>query len=475
MSVPHSQSAKELEKSFFAKLTSIIQSQNLHCQQTGIAVAYSGGLDSTVLLALASLYAQQEQIPIFAYHVNHGISANALAWETHCQNVCERLSIPFKAQQVSIHNQGQGIESVARAERYRALGQMCEADHVGLLLVAHHLEDQAETMLMQLFRGTGLRGLGGMDEFNFAPTLLNSQKVLIARPLLTETKSCIQNYATQNQLQNIEDESNDNVLFTRNATRHLLMPNIERIFPHFSERLLRTSMHTRSAQRLLDDLAKTDLASCSQNNVLDLAQLSQLNADRVSNAFRFWLSSNYVQLPSTSKIAEIQAQLFNARDDAKVAIRHGEFSICRYASRIYLVDHRFESSYHEDIEYRWHGEERKYFPELKGTLLFQPSDFGVNARGLSDITMVIRRREGGERLRLAKNRPSRDLKSHFQSAKIPFWQREKLPVIYVENRLFFVGLLGVDAAFLSDEVDESKSPEDKIQLIWLPDGSERKA
>ncbi|MFA9274522.1 MAG: tRNA lysidine(34) synthetase TilS [Candidatus Aquirickettsiella gammari] len=470
MNMQHLQSAKELEKSFFAKLSSIIQLQDLRCQKTGIAVAYSGGLDSTVLLALTSLYAQQEQIPVFAYHVNHGLSANALTWQKHCQDVCAKLQIPFRVEQVSVqNNQGTGIESVARTERYQALGRMCAADQVVLLLVAHHLDDQAETMLMQLFRGTGLRGLAGMDEFNFAPTLLNSKQILIGRPLLSETKSAIQNYASVNQLSNIEDESNSDLFFTRNSTRHLLMPKIEEIFPHFVERLFRTSLHTRSAQRLLDELAVADLVNCGQDNALNLAQLLELNADRISNVFRYWLSLNHIQLPSTSKIAEIQMQLFNARDDARVAIRHGEYSICRYASKVYLLDHRLVSSHQAEIEYQWNGESKKYFPELKGALFFQASEVGVPSCLLKEKRMIIRRRQGGERLKLAKNRPSRDLKSHFQSAKIPFWQREKLPIIYIDEQLFFVGLLGVDAAFLPEDKNGSNEDDFKVQLIWIPD------
>lgn len=469
MSQSHSQSAEELKKRFFAKLTSIIQTQNLHCQTTGIAVAYSGGLDSTVLLALTSLYAQQEQIPVFAYHINHGISANALVWQKHCEDTCSKLGIPFRTDQVVIKNQGKGIESIARTERYQALGRLCKIDQVNFLLVAHHLDDQAETMLMQLFRGTGLRGLAGMDEFNFAPTLLNSPHILIGRPLLSESKNAIQIYANFNQLKNIEDESNADLVFTRNATRHLLMPKIEEVFPQFVQRLFRTSVHTRSAQRLLDELAATDLNACSENNVLDLTQLLALNADRISNVFRYWLSINHVQLPSTSKIAEIQDQLFNAREDARVTIHHGEHSICRYASKIYLLDQRLVSTHQADIEFQWSGEPSKYFSELKGTLIFQRGEVGVCVNILNEKTMVIRRRLGGERLRLAKNRPTRDMKSHFQSAKIPFWLREKLPFIYIDDQLFFVGLLGVDAAFLVDEQTEPNGTSTKIELTWIPD------
>jgi tRNA(Ile)-lysidine synthase len=464
----HCQSAEDLEQKFFAKLNSIIQIQVLDCQRTGIAVAYSGGLDSTVLLALTSRYAKQNQTPVFAYHINHGLSPNALHWQQHCAQVCEQLDVRYRCELISVQNEGQGIEAIARQKRYQALGRMCELDQVALLLVAHHMDDQAETMLMQLFRGTGLRGLSGMDEYNFAPTLLGTKRTLLGRPLLCHSKSEMQNYAKVHQLLNVEDESNLATYYTRNALRHRLMPLIEELFPGFPTRLMRTSGHVRAAQNTLDELAANDLMNCGKDNVLSLTQLNQLSADRVTHLFRYWLTLNLVQLPSTSKIAEIQTQLWNARDDARVQIRHGNFSICRYQNKIYLIDHRDVCEHFCELSFSWNGEASRYFPELKGTLKFLPSAVGIAATRLSKIEMTIRQRQGGERLRLGHNRPSRDLKSHFQTAKIPFWQREKLPCIYVLDRLFFVGLLGMDAAFIEPKLD-SADDEVRIELIWIPD------
>lgn len=472
MSVLHSSSAELFAERFFSKLSSLIQSHGLHCKETGIAVAYSGGLDSTVLLALTSLYARQEQIPIFSYHVNHGISPFAQDWQDHCREFSLSHAISYRAETVCVQNQGQGVESTARKERYQALGRMCDADQVSLLLVAHHLDDQAETMLMQLFRGTGVRGLTGMDECNLAPGLLNLPNVYIGRPLLSESRSVIQDFALTHQLAHIEDESNSDLHYTRNAVRHLLMPQIDSIFPHFSERLLRTSNHVRSAQRLLDELAANDLIECERDDALDLRSLSKLSSDRISNVFRYWLTRHHVQLPSTSKIAEIQLQLFEARDDARVAIRHGEFSICRYASKIYLLDHRLVGTLQNEIEYCWNGEGSQYFPELKGTLYFQRNEVGIAESMLKCKKLTIRFRCGGERLKLAKNRPTRDLKSHFQTARIPFWQRESLPIIYIDERLFFVGLLGMDAAFLSECTADNALSDPKIQLTWVPLGQD---
>lgn len=467
MSIAHCQSAKDLEQNFFAKLLNIIQAQDLGGKQPVLAVAYSGGLDSTVLLHLASIYAKQFQIPLYAYHVNHGLSPNATQWEQHCAQICARLEIPFRSRNVRVENQGQGVEVVARNLRYQALGELCDLDKVNLLLLAHHLDDQAETMLMQLFRGTGLRGLAGMDEYNFAAKLLGSNQLVVARPLLREAKQTLVDYAANSQLINIEDESNFSTLFTRNVVRHQLIPVIEELFPKFSERLLRTSQHIREAQNLLDEIASNDLEKCGDNNVLDLVKMAQLSADRVNNLFRHWLVMNLVQLPSTAKIAEIQTQLWNARDDARVEIRHAHYSICRYDRKIHLIDHRTLGTQDGELQYTWRGEAEKYFPSLKGTLIFRESKTGVSSEFLKQTQMTIRQRQKGARLRLAKNRPSRDLKSHFQNAKIPFWRRENLPYIYIKEQLFFVGLLGLDARFI--ETDEPIRSGIRLQLIWQPD------
>ncbi len=465
----HLSSAKELEKRFFASLDSIIQGRGLVCQQTKVAVAYSGGLDSSVLLALSIQYARQRRVSLFAYHVNHGLSPNASQWVDHCIDICGKAAVVFRSELVHVRNRGQGIEAVARSERYSALGRMCIADGVDLLLTGHHLDDQAETMLMQLFRGTGLGGLSGMDASNVAPGLLGSSLIALGRPLLGEPRIEIQRYADQMQLSNVEDESNTDICFRRNAIRQLVMPSVEQCYPGFAGRLARTAVHIRSAQRLLDELAEVDLQQSDDKNALKLEVLRGLSRDRVNNVFRYWLSKNQVQLPSTAKMEQLLCQLFSARDDARISIRHGNHAVCRYDQKIHLQDLRLRSECKQTLEFRWSGEDYRYFPELKGKLIFQNATIGVDAQLLRQSVMSVRQRPVGERLRLAKNRPSRDLKSHFQSCKIPFWLREQLPYIYIDERLFFVGLVGIDASFLSELPSTTTTEAQKVQLIWQPD------
>lgn len=464
MSSSHLNSAKQLEQGFFARLAGIIESQVPACKQRGFAVAYSGGLDSTVLLKLAHRFAKQEKIPLYAFHIHHGLSPNADFWLQHCHEVCLDDGISFRASRVAVDSQGQGIESAARSLRYAALGQLCALDQIPLLLTAHHLDDQAETMLMQLLRGTGVRGLAGMDHFNHAASLLGNSDLLLARPLLLETKQTLLSYAQLHNFEHIEDESNTATCYTRNALRLLVMPEIEKIAPDFSERLLRTSEHVRSANRILDEVAEQDLALCRDGADLKIRVMSALSPDRLTNLFRYWLLKHGLQLPSSSKLREMQTQLFEAREDARVTVQHLSYVLYRYDDKISLIDMSRISNFVGTLGLQWTGEESHYFPELKGQLLFQYDEIGIDAEVLLNNKLEIRQRAGGERLRLGKLRPSRDMKSHFQSLRIPFWRREKLPYIYIDNRLLHVGLVGTDAAFLSES-----SSATKVRLSWLPD------
>lgn len=464
MSLSHLKNVGDFETKFFRKITNLLQqNQDPQFPNRKIAIGYSGGLDSSVLLALMVQFSRKNDISLVALHINHSLSPNADAWQWHCHNVCQNSGIGFAHAKVFVAQDGQGLESAARAKRYSALGRLCHQNEVGLLLLAHHLDDQAETMLMQLFRGTGLRGLAGMDEFNYAPTLLGTDKVLIARPLLEYPRAGLEDYASFRKIAHIEDESNQELRYQRNAIRHLLMPVIEQLAPNFSERLFRTSQHIRSANSLLDEFAKADLAVCQHEHALRVDYLKTLVSDRVNNVFRHWLTSKHIKLPSTAKLQEILSQLLNAREDARVTIPHENVVLHRFDGLIFVVALDKNEPFSGQIRYRWKGESSKYFPELKGTLLFKVGSIGVSIDLLLNNDLLIMRRQGGERLRLAKNRPSRDMKSHFQSLKIPFWQREYLPFIYLNGQLFFVGLLGLDAGFVLEDTANC------ISLEWHTD------
>jgi tRNA(Ile)-lysidine synthase len=189
-----------LAKHFSNTLSAIIADQVHATNRKGIAVAYSGGLDSTVLLSLTIDFARERNLPVFAFHIHHGLSPNADNWLSHCKSVCEQVGVTFSSKKVIVANtEKNGIEAAAREQRYRALGTLCNEYQLPIILTAHHQDDQAETVLLQLLRGSGVAGLSGMDIFNYAPKLFGNSKVLLARPLLHETKENLLAFAKKKQ------------------------------------------------------------------------------------------------------------------------------------------------------------------------------------------------------------------------------------------------------------------------------------
>jgi tRNA(Ile)-lysidine synthase len=444
-----------LEKHFSSTLSAIIADQvksNIH---NGIAVAYSGGLDSSVLLQLTVNFARERDLPVFAFHIHHGLSPNADQWLSHCQSRSEHAGAIFSAIKITIgEDQKGGLEAKARTKRYLALGQLCSENRLPLILAAHHQDDQAETVLLQLLRGSGVAGLSGMDLFNYAPTLLGNSETLLARPLLNQSKQALKIYAEKNRIQFVEDESNSDSRFARNALRHQVMPEMLKISPAYAELLSRSAQHAQSAQRLLVDLAKLDSIKYFSEGALDIELMRELDRERIDNLLRFWLSSLEVRMPTTARLAEIRNQLFDARSDAKIVIKHDGLEIHRYQNKIYASKQTPKNvALNRSIEFMWTGESSLLFPQFGGRLFFDVSNYGVDVSWLREQKLSLRNRFGGERLKLAANRPTRDLKSHFQALKIPFWQRQSLPILCADGNLLHASLVGTDASFCQEGIN----------------------
>lgn len=432
---------------------------------SAIAVAYSGGLDSSVLLQLAHDYAAAHCVKLFAFHIHHGISSNADDWLAHCERECERLGIVFEARRIKLAKRdGSGLEEAARISRYAALGELCRMHHVRLLLTAHHQDDQAETVLLQLLRGSGVAGLAGMETANTAPDLLGDPDLIMARPLLALSRAELESFAASKEIAHIEDESNADTRYARNALRHHVMPAFAQYFPGFQQRMARTAQHAQSAQRLLNELAAQDLAACLDGDCMDIDRLRQLNSDRIDNVLRYWFSSRGVRMPATSWLSEMRLQLLDARADARLCITHADCHIRRHRNRVFLIPKREgETRNAVPLSFRWNGESRMHFAEFGGTLYADQSPEGIDADWLRSQSLVIRYRGGGERLKLAKNRPTRDLKHHYQALDIPFWERERLPLIVAGDDLLFAAGIGMDCRRFSTKSGTC------IVFRWQPD------
>ncbi len=445
----------------FAQAVQALRDEHFPDSTPCIAVALSGGLDSMVLLRLAHAHAHAHGVHLYAFHVHHGLSLNADAWRDHCAAAAADLGIPFDWRAVDVARGKSGIEAAARTQRYAALGAMCRAHGAEVLLTAHHLDDQAETVLLQQLRGSGPSGLSGMDAANRAPGLLGDERLLIARPLLGVARAGLEALAQEEGIRWVEDESNVDPRYARNALRHQVMPALAAAFPGFQQRIARGAAHQRSARHLLDELGDQDLTACLDGDGLDLARVRDLSRDRIDNLLRHWFAEQRLAMPSTAWLAQMVAQILTARDDAQLLVEHPDVHVRRHRDHLYLVPRLPDLAGMRDPDdagiierhaqaFRWNGEAAIAFPDYGGTLHFDPAERGFDAAWLRAQLLEIDFRKGGERLKLADNRPSRSLKMHYQAGGIPAWERGRLPIVNAGLALLCAAGRGMDCRHVSD-------------------------
>lgn len=431
-------------------------------QPARLAVAYSGGLDSTVLLHAAAHYASTHSVQLFAFHIHHGISANADQWQVHCAETCAKLDIAYDTRCIELHNSDKnGIEEAARISRYVALGDLCRQHGIPLLLTAHHLDDQAETVLLQLLRGSGAAGLSGMDRWNTAPSLLGDDKLLMARPLLKVARAVLEEYVAAQQLTYIEDESNHDPRYARNALRQQVMPVLAQYFPGFQERFSRSAGHMQTTQRLLIDLAAQDMAVCADGACLDLEHVRQLSGERIDNLLRYWFGLHHLRMPSSAWLSEMRQQLLEAKADAQLCVTHPDCHIRRHRNRVFLTPRDdIDRSEIAPQAFRWNGEAEMHFPQFGGVLHFDRAEQGIAVDWLRAQTLQIQYRSGGERLKLAFNRPTKSVKYHYQAFDVPPWERGRLPLVSSGKQILFAAGIGMDCLQLAT------APGPHISLRW---------
>ena len=400
-----------------------------------VVLGLSGGLDSIVLLHILKEIELSAGFFLSCIHVNHKISKNSGKWAKFCEDKCKLLGVPLRIEEVDISpHLDQGIEAAARTARYAAFDRH-DADYVAL---AQHQDDQAETVLLQLFRGGGLNGLAAMGELKpFGAKML-------ARPLLSVPRKAIEAYARENDFEWIEDESNSDIRYDRNFVRHGVFPVIEARFPAFRETVSRSSANIAEAMMLLDDLAEIDAMGAVESGRLDASRLLELPRVRAKNLLRHYLSSEGMRMPSSGRLDEMLKQLTGK--GALVSISHDGFEIRLYRGVVHIVRARpvlpgFRKS--------WQGESRLDIPELGGILLFETAEEGLDPERLGG-PVTVRVREGGERFRVHEKRPSRLLKNLFQESGVPPWMRNSLPLLYCGERLVWVAGIGIDPEFRAE-------------------------
>ena len=396
-----------------------------------IVVGYSGGLDSHVLLHACHAL----DLKVRAIHVHHGIQTIADDWVSHCQQVCQQLSIPLDILYVDGRAQArQSPEDAARIARYLALSTAIQADEQ--LLTAQHADDQAETVLLQFLRGGSAAGLSAM------PAQYNRAGMLHSRPLLAFSRQQLTEYATENKLSWVDDPSNENQQFQRNFIRQSLMPLLIQRWPSIPKTLMTTAVQQQENLAIMEDMAAIDLAAISTQNshVVSLSALSQLSEARQRNVLRYWIYQNSSDQPTRKLLHEICQSVITAGNDAAPAVKWGRSEIRRFQEKLYLLSQTPEIDVDQVIE--WPAGAPVSVPGLGLLKRYYPASCEKTVPGIKsryfEQALQIRFRQGGERIRPAGQSQSKTLKSLLNSAQIPPWQRQQIPLIYHHDVLIAV-------------------------------------
>ncbi|MDA7438193.1 tRNA lysidine(34) synthetase TilS [Candidatus Pseudothioglobus singularis] len=369
-----------------------------------IVIALSGGIDSVVLLHFLNSHYPGN---IRAIHINHNLSKHSKDWSLFCKELCHKQDIEFKSIDINIKTSS-NIEENARKKRYNSLKSELSKNEV--LCTAHHQEDQSETFLLQLFRGSGVAGLASM------PKMKSFADAFLYRPFLNISKQLIVDYATKNNLDWVEDDSNINLNFKRNLLRLEFIPKLESSFKGVIKNISRSAYHQSEALKLINDLAKIDIEKFNLviNHKIQVLPLTELPERRVANVLRYYIAQRGFLMPSNKVLTELISVL-RAKGDAKVILKWHLYEVRRYDNELYFFDGEPDRS----------NEDCPLFNKLKDQTNF-----------------TIRFRQDGQRVRLKGKKHSSSLKKILQSANIPPWERDKLRMYYINDTLVGMESIG---------------------------------
>lgn len=432
------------------------------------AVAYSGGLDSIVLLhamhhALTLASHSRGDVPAFslrAIHVNHGLSPRADQWQSLCEQTCAHLGVPLHCERITLDSdKPANLESQARDLRYGVFERQLEEQEC--LLMAHHLDDQAETFLLRSLRGAGPRGLAAV------PKRRTLGRATVFRPLLAVSRAELEAYAQSTMLSWVEDESNANQSFDRNYCRHALLPQIEQRWPAYRESWQRSAALCAEADSLLDELALIDYEAnkCPLPTMLNAENLQSLSQARQRNLLRYWLSLAGAPDPGWNILTQIVQELIPAAVDAQPEIRWhsaaAKVVLHRYRQHLYLhPDFEDKPSLSEG---QWQAKDTLH---LEGNgLLYAQTSAGGGLRVAGNQPLSLRYRQGGESCKL-QGRRTRSVKKILQDANVVPWLRDRVPLLYSDGELICIPGIGVCEGWQAGPNDAG------WQVIWVPPGSE---
>ena len=389
-----------------------------------LLVGFSGGLDSTVLLHRLKLWRDQvSDVQLRAIHIHHGLSPHADAWGAHCEALCEAWSIPLRVERVILHEEGLGIEAQARKARYAAFARALRPGEA--LVTAQHLDDQCETFLLALKRGSGPAGLSAMPErARFAGTEL-------IRPLLGETRASLESWAHEYQLSWIEDESNQDDSYDRNFLRLRVIPLLTERWEHFAEATARSATLCAEQESLLDELLSDELAELiSSEGALAIAPLEAMSAVRRAAVLRRWLASHEAVMPSRAMLGRIWDEVAQAREDATPSVYLNGFEVRRYQGKLWWVKSRSSLS---DVVLDWPCVVKALtLPAGAGSVSL--TNAGHVRLPEADEPVTVRFKAGGL-LHIVGRNGGRKLKKIWQENNVPPWLRDTTPLLFYGETL----------------------------------------
>jgi tRNA(Ile)-lysidine synthase len=395
-----------------------------------IAVALSGGLDSVVLLdTVCKAQAKNQASQIFAFHIHHGLQKQADDWLIFCEKLAKKYKVHFDFRLLHLTDEEQGnVEARARAGRYEALTDLCTEYGIEDLLLAHHQNDQAETVLLQLLRGAGVAGVAGMPNSRVLNT--REGEITLWRPLLNQSRKELEAYAKEHKLKWIEDPSNQDSKYRRNAIRKTIIPALEKIQPEAIVNLARSAGLLGEAQTLLDRLARQDGNTIFLKEGMQIKQLLELakkDLPAANNVLRYWLKTNGLTMPSQERLAAWWSDLNTVKAGAQLAWVHDEKSIRLWRGILQI----------ENVNAgEWIFKVISSSSKTPGL----PSQLVKEARKKGLITQ--KDRSGSEKIQIKANTPRKSLKNLFQEGDIPPWQRNA-PLLYINGDLIAVAGVGV--------------------------------
>lgn len=429
---------------FFADFQRLLAA-HVHIQR--FVIAYSGGVDSHVLLHL--LVAHRHTLAgrsVEAVYINHGLHSAATHWEQHCKAVCQKQDIPFTAISVNAApGSRESPEAVARQVRYQALAELMGPQDA--VLTAHHRDDQAETLLLQLLRGSGPHGLAAM------PAVASLGQGLLLRPLLNSRRKDILIYAKAHDLQWIEDTSNANLAIHRNYLRHTVLPSLKAQWPAAIDTIARSARLCAEASQLLDELADVDLAEVSDGDAqrLSIARLRALTEERRRNCLRRWFRVLDLPPPNATQLHHVLQDMLVAPPDRQPHIHWPGGEVRRY--RDYLFAMRPLPFHDSSQVFSIQPTVSLSIPHIGHLCLLLAQGQGLSKKTLVNRSLHVGFWRGGERFQPVGRTHSQSLKKLFQAAGVPPWERDRLPLLYVDDTLAAVGgfWIGVQFAAHHDE------------------------